>query len=99
MKADRGRALYVACPAAAQRGYAFEVAAALRAAGVACEVDLEFQKLGKQLGRADGKGYRWAAIVGENEARDRTVTLKTLATGAQETVPLADLPAKLGSAA
>jgi histidyl-tRNA synthetase len=94
-KADRGGALYVACMNAAQRGYAFELAASLRREGVACEVDLDFQKLGRQLGRADGKGYGRAAILGENEAKDRTVTLKTLATGQQETVPLAELPAKL----
>ena len=95
-KADRGGALYVACMNAAQRGYAFELAAALRREGVACEVDLDFQKLGRQLGRADGKGYGRVAILGENESKDRTVTLKTLATGRQETVPLADLAAKLG---
>ncbi|MBI5489463.1 MAG: histidine--tRNA ligase [Deltaproteobacteria bacterium] len=94
-KADRKGALYVACANAAQRGYAFEVAATLRREKLACEVDLDFQKLGRQLGRADGKGYGWAAIIGESEARDRTVTLKRLATARQETVPLADLPAKL----
>jgi len=91
-QADRRGALYVACPAAAQRGFAFEVAATLRKAGIACEVDLEFQKLGKQLGRASSRGYAFAAIVGESEATSRTVTLKTLTTGTQETVALADLP-------
>ena len=95
-KADRGGALYVACMSTAQRGYAFELAASLRRAGIGCEVDLDFQKLGRQLGRADGKGYARVAILGESETRDRTVTLKTLATGQQETVPLADLAAKLG---
>jgi histidyl-tRNA synthetase len=94
-RADRRNALYVACTAAAQRGYAFEVAATLRGAGIACELDLEFQKLGKQLGRANAKGYGRAAIVGETEAAGRTVTVKTLATGQQETLALAELPAKL----
>jgi len=97
-QADRRKALYVACAAAAQRGYAFEVAATVRRAGIVCEVDLEFQKLGKQLGRADAKGYGRAAIVGETEAAGRTVTIKTLATGQQETVALAELTAKLRSA-
>jgi histidyl-tRNA synthetase len=97
-KPDRRHALYVACFSPAQRGYAFEVAAALRKDGVACEVDLEFQKLGKQLGRASAKGYAFAAIVGENEAKDRTVTLKTLADAKQEVFPLADLPSRLRSA-
>ncbi|MBI5501244.1 MAG: histidine--tRNA ligase [Deltaproteobacteria bacterium] len=94
-KPDRAGALYVACASAGEREYAFEVASAVRRDGIACEVDLDFQKLGRQLGRADGKGYARVVILGEAEAKARTVMLKTLATGQQETVSLADLPAKL----
>jgi histidyl-tRNA synthetase len=92
---DRSRGLYLACHHPDQRGYAFEVARAVRAAGLPCELDLDFQKLGRQLGRADAKGYPRAGIVGEAEAAARTVTLKTLATGEQETVPLDGLPDRL----
>ncbi|NMC69634.1 MAG: histidine--tRNA ligase [Myxococcales bacterium] len=91
----RAGAVYVACLSAAQRSYAFAVVERLRGRGVPCELDLDFAKLGRQLQRAEAKGYARVAIVGEDEARQGQVTLKTLAGGAQETVGLDDLPARL----
>jgi histidyl-tRNA synthetase len=93
---QRAGALYVACLAPAQRGYAFAVAERLRGRGVACELDLDFAKLGRQLQRAGAKGFGHVAILGEDEAKNGTAALKTLADGKQETVPLDELPARLG---
>ena len=94
-KADRGGSAYVACLAPAQRAWAFEVARRLRSQGIPVEVDLDFRKLGKQLARASARGYPFAAIVGEDEARERRVTLKDLAAGSQAPVPIDDLPARI----
>ena len=71
------------------------VAARLRAAGIATEVFAEPKKIGQQLKYADQKGFRHAVLIGAEEAAAGTVTLKTLATGEQATVPRTDLVAAL----
>ena len=70
-----------------------EVAHALRAGGARVEVFPEAPKLGKQLQYADAISARFAAIVGESEIADGTVTLKHLQSGDQQTVPVADAAA------
>jgi histidyl-tRNA synthetase len=57
---------------------------ALRDAGVKTDVAYEPRPLKAQLRMADRSGARFAAIVGEREARARTVTLRRLADGVQE---------------
>lgn len=92
---DRREAVYVACVSPAQRAYAFQVARGLRADGIACEVDLEFRKVGKQIARASSKGYGLVAVLGEDEARDRRVTLRRLSDGVQESVPAGEAAGRL----
>jgi histidyl-tRNA synthetase len=71
------------------------VAAVLRDAGLAIRPDGSTRKLGKQLEAAAKAGAAWAVVVGEELARG-DVALKNLATGEQETVALADVPARIG---
>ena len=54
-------------------------------------------KLGKQLQYADSEGVRspCAAILGEDELSNGTLTLKALASGAQSTVPIPEVSARL----
>ena len=66
--------------------YTIPVAAALRAAGIACEIYPDTAKLKKQFEYADRKGIPWLAIVGDQEVADGTVMLKNLATGEQRPV-------------
>ena len=75
--------------------YAIPVAAALRNAGIACEIYPDSSKLKKQFEYADRKGIPWLAIVGDREVADGTVTLKNLATGEQRPVPKDALAAAL----
>ena len=63
--------------------YAVPIAAALRRAGIACEVYPDTAKLKKQFEYADRKGIPYLAIVGDQEVAEGTVTLKNLATGEQ----------------
>jgi histidyl-tRNA synthetase len=70
------------------------VAAALRDAGLAVRPDGSARKLGKQLESAAKVGARWAVIVGVETATWR-VGLKNLETGEQETVPVADVVARV----
>ena len=66
--------------------YVIPVAAALRAAGIACEIYPDNAKLKKQFEYADRKGIPYLAIVGDQEVADGTVTLKNLASGEQRAI-------------
>ena len=66
--------------------YTVPVAAALRKAGIACEIYPDTSKLKKQFEYADRKGIPYLAIVGDQEVADGTVTLKNLSTGEQRAV-------------
>lgn len=72
-------------------GDCLRVASALRRAGIATEVFTEPKKIGQQLKYADQKGFRYAILIGAQEAAAGTVILKTLASGEQRTVAQTDL--------
>lgn len=60
----------------------------LRSNGIATELyPDEEAKLDKQLKYADQKGIPYAVIIGPDEAKNNTVTLKNLKTGDQKTIP------------
>jgi len=63
-----------------------QVAAALRAAGIATELYPNVDKLGKQLQYAESRGARLVAFVGSREAEAGQVALKVMATQAQHLV-------------
>jgi len=67
----------------------------LRRAGVPTEFYFEAAKLKKQFSYADRKGIPYVAVIGEDEAAAGKVSLKSLASGEQELLPLADALAKL----
>jgi len=64
----------------------------LRAAGVAAETAFGDRPLGAQMKMADRAGARFAVIIGEREAAAGEATVKQLADGSQQTVPLTDVP-------
>mgnify|MGYP003325209761 CR=1 FL=1 len=69
----------------------------LRQQDLRVEIYPEPAKLGKQLQYADSAGVRaaCAAILGEDELESGSLTLKALASGAQETVPVSEVSARL----
>lgn len=74
--------------AAEQRALA--LAHSLRTAGIA--VDMAYKgNAGKRMKRADKLGASHAIIVGDDELAQGTAKIKTLATGEEKTVPLAQL--------
>ena len=77
------------------QGDALALAGELRAAGPRVVLYPEADKPGKQFEYAETLGVRIAALVGEDEARDGTVTLKDLANRTQVTVPRAQAPAEI----
>lgn len=70
---------------------ALTLAQALRRASFAVELDLSGSAFGKQLKRANRSGAPACLILGDTEAKQKTVQLKWLASGNQETKPQADL--------
>lgn len=60
----------------------------LRDAGIGADVHTEPRKLKAQLKYADQRGYRFVAVIGPDEDREGTVTLKELASGEQVRLPL-----------
>jgi len=85
----RPRCFVVAIGAAAEAGIG--LVRELRAAGIPAERALEERPLGAQLRTADRAGAAYAAIVGDRELESGTVTMRRLADGEQDEVPLTDV--------
>ena len=64
---------------------AMRVAAALRAAGLRVLVYPDADKIGKQIKYADGRGIPFVALLGDDEIKAGTVTVKDLAAQTQQT--------------
>ncbi len=77
------------------RGAAMDLIRALRALGLATDYPLAAAKVGKQFELASASGARFAVVVGTEEWESGEVTLKNLATGAQERVKAELLAAKI----
>lgn len=72
-----------------------DIATKLRNAGIATEVFPALDKLGKQFKLADQKKIPFVVIIGEDEMKNDTVTLKNMQTGEQEQLTLSQLVNKL----
>jgi threonyl-tRNA synthetase len=75
--------------------YAEEVAAALRAAGLAVETDVSNQKINAKIRDHSLHHVPNILVVGRKEAEERTVAIRRLGGAAQEILPLADAIALL----
>jgi threonyl-tRNA synthetase len=75
--------------------YAHEVAAALRAAGLAVETDLSNQKINAKIRDHSLHHVPNIIVIGRKEAEDRTVALRRLGGAAQEILPLAEAVGRL----
>ena len=92
---EPGLAAFVVGAGEAGRRRARELLRDLRAAGVAADAPFEDRPLKAQLRMAGRSGARYAAIVGEREAAEGTVTLRRLADGAEELVAASEVAARL----
>ena len=75
--------------------YAFTVTQMLRAEGFTTEMDYYGRSLKAQFKSSDRKGARFVIIIGEDEVKDNTVTIKDTLTRAQETLKLEELTDRL----
>ena len=74
---------------------AMRLAAGWRQAGLRVLVYPDAEKIGKQIKYADSMRIPFVALIGENEIRDNTVTVKNLAAQTQDTYAQSDAAAKL----
>lgn len=63
----------------------------LRESGIKTEVYPAMDKLDKQLKYADKKGIQYVAIIGLDEIKNKTVTVKNMKTGEQKTLNVEEL--------
>lgn len=61
-----------------------------RSAGISCELYPDPSKMKKQMGYANSSAIPFVALIGESEAANGSVTLKNMADGTQQTIPLAE---------
>lgn len=63
----------------------------LRKSGVRCELYPESAKMKKQLSYADNNKIPYVALIGENEIKNSSATLKNMSSGEQKTVLIEEL--------
>jgi histidyl-tRNA synthetase len=68
-----------------------KIAETLRNEGIKTELYPDNDKIKKQMTYADKKNIPYVAIIGEDELKNNTVTLKQMQTGEQQTIAVQDL--------
>jgi histidyl-tRNA synthetase len=96
--ADPAPRAYVTIWDAGSTDRSLSLAAALRAAGIAAEVDLTGAKIGRQFKVADERGCRFTLVMGPDEQDAGTVMIKDLASGEQQAVPVDQAAAHIQAA-
>jgi histidyl-tRNA synthetase len=84
--------------AAEQVPYAYAIAMLLRSSGLACDMAYEPKNIKAQIKAAVAMGAQFGLIVGEEELKQESITIKNLETQTQEAVPLKELLAYLRKA-
>ncbi|MCH7483532.1 MAG: histidine--tRNA ligase, partial [Chloroflexi bacterium] len=87
--------VFVVCASAAARVSAFKLASGLRRAGLSAIVGDSGRSMKAQMRHASSLDAAFAAIIGDRELESASVTLKRLADGSQETVPIGDIVARV----
>jgi histidyl-tRNA synthetase len=73
------------------RAYAIKVAPVMRDLGLDVDVNVTDRGISKQLDYASKLGYEHVVILGENESKKQTLTVKTMSTGQQKEIELKDV--------
>ena len=84
--------LYLVPLGEAAEGRVLEIARAWVREGVPVEVEVTGRSLKAALKRADREGFRAVAMLGEDELRDGSVSVRDLAAGSQAALAVAALP-------
>jgi len=71
-----------------ERNKSFEIAQTLRQNGIKAEIDLSRKKLKKLLNTANKLNAKYTILIGEDDLKKNSVTIKDMATGNQELVAI-----------
>ncbi|MDD3159839.1 MAG: histidine--tRNA ligase [Candidatus ainarchaeum sp.] len=63
----------------------------IRNEGINCEVTLKEMNISKAIDFAEKKGFNYIGIIGENELKEKKITIKDLSTGKQEIVKVSEI--------
>lgn len=74
-----------------EEDYILPLITKLRSSGICCELFPEAAKMKKQLSYANNNNIPFVALIGENEMRENTITLKNMKTGEQKSVSLHEI--------
>lgn len=83
--------VYAACQSPSYLDNCRDLCGLLRKNGISAEYDLNGRSLKSQFKQADKLGAKFAAVIGESEAKDNTVTLKNLKDGTSAVYPIAEV--------
>ena len=78
------------------RPFALEVLGKLRRAGISADIEISGRTIGKAFKYADKIGAKYVVVVGEDEVKMGTVTVKDMTSQTQETVTVDELVEYLG---
>ncbi|MCL1979324.1 MAG: histidine--tRNA ligase [Methanomassiliicoccaceae archaeon] len=74
---------------------AFEIAGMLRRNGISADIDLADRKMAKAMKHASSIGSRYTVIVGSEDLKNDSVTLRDMTSGEQKTVKISGLLAEI----
>lgn len=98
MASERAPRVFVVAIGVPARAAAAGLVRDLRAAGVPASAALEDRPVKNQFRMADRAGAEWAAVIGERELAEGSVTLRRLADGEERSVPMVGVVAAVGEA-
>jgi histidyl-tRNA synthetase len=83
--------IFLAALGSESQALAFEWVCALGKAGISAEMDMSAKSLKSQMKRADRLGAANVLMVGDNELKEGTATLRNMASKEQESIPIDNL--------
>ena len=89
--------LFVACAKPEFYRNAVEVAAKFRAEGIDADTDLNERNLRKQFDYANALSIPYIAVVGEREIKGKTITLRDMQSGKEESLAMEEAIKRLGN--
>jgi histidyl-tRNA synthetase len=95
-KAKAPAKVFIANFGGGSRDWALNIASQLRSLEIATQVELDGSKLDKQLKYADRLGVPYTIIIGEQETETKTLVLKNMQSGEQESLDLETAIKKIG---
>ncbi|MGC8609151.1 MAG: ATP phosphoribosyltransferase regulatory subunit, partial [Thermoplasmata archaeon] len=88
---EKKKKYYICTLSKQNESYAIKVANKLRSFENIVSMDISFKSISSQLKYAGNYGFDYAVIIGNDEEKGGTVTLKDLLSGEQKNVPLSEM--------